>query len=258
MEMKKSETAHIFIGHVTKEGAIAGPKILEHLVDTVLYFEGDKMLPYRMLRAIKNRFGPVDEVGIFQMRREGLVSVENPSEFFVSERADIAPGSSLFPYVTGSRPIVLEVQAITPKSAFSMPKRLSLGYDLNRLFILIAVMEKMLAKPLFDRDVYVNVTGGMKVGEPAVDLAVAASILSSYRDINMGKHTAFFGEIGLTGEIRKIVNMEARLKECERLGITRVFCPRGVEKIGNLDIVSLKTIRDLNEHVGEGKDRPQT
>jgi DNA repair protein RadA/Sms len=258
MEMKKSETAHIFIGHVTKEGAIAGPKILEHLVDTVLYFEGDKMLPYRMLRAIKNRFGPVDEVGIFQMRREGLVSVENPSEFFVSERADIAPGSSLFPYVTGSRPIVLEVQAITPKSAFSMPKRLSLGYDLNRLFILIAVMEKMLAKPLFDRDVYVNVTGGMKVGEPAVDLAVAASILSSYRDINMGKHTAFFGEIGLTGEIRKIVNMEARLKECERLGITRVFCPRGVEKIGNLDIVSLKTIRDLSEHVGEAKDRPQT
>ncbi|HBA55789.1 MAG: DNA repair protein RadA [Syntrophorhabdus aromaticivorans] len=258
MEMKKSETAHIFIGHVTKEGAIAGPKILEHLVDTVLYFEGDKMLPYRMLRAIKNRFGPVDEVGIFQMRREGLISVENPSEFFVSERGDIASGSSLFPYVTGSRPIVLEVQAITPKSAFSMPKRLSLGYDLNRLFILIAVMEKMLGKPLFDRDVYVNVTGGMKVSEPAIDLAVAASILSSYRDINMGKHTAFFGEIGLTGEIRKIVNMEARLKECERLGITRVFCPRGVEKIGSPETIPLKTIRDLYEHVDEGSDHLRT
>ncbi|OPX99254.1 MAG: hypothetical protein A4E58_00375 [Syntrophorhabdus sp. PtaB.Bin006] len=258
MEMKKSETAHIFIGHVTKEGAIAGPKILEHLVDTVLYFEGDKMLPYRMLRAMKNRFGPVDEVGIFQMRREGLVSVENPSEFFVSERGDIAPGSSLFPYVTGSRPIVLEVQAITQKSAFSMPKRLSLGYDLNRLFILIAVMEKTLGKPLFDRDVYVNVTGGMKVSEPAIDLAVAASILSSYRDITMGKHTAFFGEIGLTGEIRKIVNMEARLKECERLGITRVFCPRGVEKIGSLETIPLKTVRDLYAHVGEGADHLQT
>ena len=254
MEMKKVETAHIFIGHVTKEGAIAGPKILEHMVDTVLYFEGDKMLPYRMLRAIKNRYGPVDEVGIFQMRQEGLVSVENPSEFFVSERGDIAPGSTLFPYVTGSRPIVLEVQAITPKTNFSIPKRLSLGYDMNRLFILIAVMEKVLGKPFFDRDVYVNVTGGMKVTEPAIDLAVAGSILSSYRDVNMGKDTAFFGEMGLTGEVRKIVNMEARLKECERLGIKRVFCPRGVEKMKGLETVALKTIRDLYEHISDGRE----
>jgi len=236
MEMKRSETAHIFIGHVTKEGAIAGPKILEHMVDTVLYFEGDKMLPYRMLRAMKNRYGPVDEVGIFQMRQEGLVSVENPSEFFVSERGDIGSGSTLFPYVTGSRPIVLEVQAITPKTAFSMPKRLSLGYDMSRLFILIAVMEKVLGKPFFDKDVYVNVTGGMKVTEPAIDLAVAGSILSSYKDVNIGKDTALFGEIGLTGEIRKIVNMEARLKECERLGIKKVLCPRGVEKVKGLKL----------------------
>ncbi len=252
MEMKKSETAHIFIGHVTKEGSIAGPKILEHMVDTVLYFEGDKMLPYRMLRAIKNRYGPVDEVGIFQMRKEGLVSVENPSEFFVSERGEIAQGSTLFPYVTGSRPIVLEVQAITPKTNFSIPKRLSLGYDMNRLFILIAVMEKVLGKPFFERDVYVNVTGGMKVTEPAIDLAVASSILSSYRDVNMGKDTAFFGEIGLTGEVRKIVNMEARVKECERLGIKRVFCPRGVEKVRGLETVVLKTIGDLYHHISGG------
>jgi DNA repair protein RadA/Sms len=254
MEMKRSETAHIFIGHVTKEGAIAGPKILEHMVDTVLYFEGDKMLPYRMLRAIKNRYGPVDEVGIFQMRQEGLVSVENPSEFFVSERGDIGSGSTLFPYVTGSRPIVLEVQAITPKTAFSMPKRLSLGYDMSRLFILIAVMEKVIGKPFFDRDVYVNVTGGMKVTEPAIDLAVAGAILSSYDDINIGKDTALFGEIGLTGEIRKIVNMETRLKECERLGIKRVLCPRGVERVHGLKTVPLKTIRDLYEHINEKHD----
>jgi DNA repair protein RadA/Sms len=254
MEMKRSETAHIFIGHVTKEGAIAGPKILEHMVDTVLYFEGDKMLPYRMLRAMKNRYGPVDEVGIFQMRQEGLVSVENPSEFFVSERGDIGSGSTLFPYVTGSRPIVLEVQAITPKTAFSMPKRLSLGYDMSRLFILIAVMEKVLGKPFFDKDVYVNVTGGMKVTEPAIDLAVAGSILSSYKDVNIGKDTALFGEIGLTGEIRKIVNMEARLKECERLGIKKVLCPRGVEKVKGLETVPLKTIRDLYEHIIEKHD----
>jgi DNA repair protein RadA/Sms len=254
MEMKRSEIAHIFIGHVTKEGAIAGPKILEHMVDTVLYFEGDKMLPYRMLRAIKNRYGPVDEVGIFQMRQEGLVSVENPSEFFVSERGDIGSGSTLFPYVTGSRPIVLEVQAITPKTAFSMPKRLSLGYDMSRLFILIAVMEKVLGKPFFDRDVYVNVTGGMKVTEPAIDLAVAGSILSSYKDVNIGKDTALFGEIGLTGEIRKIVNMEARLKECERLGIKKVLCPRGVERIKGLEAIPLRTIRDLYEHIFEKHD----
>jgi DNA repair protein RadA/Sms len=254
MEMKRSETAHIFIGHVTKEGAIAGPKILEHMVDTVLYFEGDKTLPYRMLRAIKNRYGPVDEVGIFQMRQEGLVSVENPSEFFVSERGDIGSGSTLFPYVTGSRPIVLEVQAITPKTAFSMPKRLSLGYDMSRLFILIAVLEKVLGKPFFDRDIYVNVTGGMKVTEPAIDLAVAGSILSSYKDANIGKDTALFGEIGLTGEIRKIVNMEARLKECERLGIKKVFCPRGTDKVRGLETVPLRSIRDLYDHIIEKHD----
>ncbi len=249
MELKKTETAHVFIGHVTKEGAIAGPKILEHMVDTVLYFEGDKMLPYRMLRAIKNRYGPVDEVGIFQMKKEGLVSVENPSEFFVSERGDIGSGSTLFPYITGSRPIVLEVQAITPKTGFSMPKRLSLGYDMNRLFILIAVMEKVLGRSFFDRDVYVNVTGGMKVAEPAVDLAVAGSILSSYKDVKIGRDTALFGEIGLTGEIRRTVNMEARFKECQRLGINRVFCPPGADKIEGLHIISLKNIGELYEHI---------
>jgi len=254
MEMKRSETAHVFIGHVTIEGTIAGPKILDHMVDTVLYFEGDKTLPYRMLRAIKNRYGPIDEVGIFQMRAEGLISVENPSEFFVADRGDISSGSTLFPYVTGSRPIVLEVQAITPKTAFSMPKRLSLGYDMSRLFILIAVLEKVLGKPFFDRDIYVNVTGGMKIADPAIDLAVAGSILSSYKDVNIGKDTALFGEIGLTGEIRKVVNMESRLKECERLGIKRVLCPRGMEKVPGVEIIPLKTIRDLYEHIIDKHD----
>lgn len=250
MEMKQVETTHIFIGHVTKEGMIAGPKILEHMVDTVLYFEGDKMLPYRMLRAIKNRYGPVDEVGIFQMRKDGLASVENPSEFFISERGDIGSGSALFPYVTGSRPILLEVQAVTPKTTFSIPKRLSLGYDVNRLFVIIAVIEKALGKPFFDRDVYVNVTGGLKVGETAVDLAVAASILSSYKDANIGTDTAIFGEVGLTGEIRKVVSMDIRLKECERLGIKRVFCPRGVEKSGGIEVIPLKNVKELLGHIG--------
>jgi DNA repair protein RadA/Sms len=244
-EMKRQETTHILVGHVTKEGVIAGPKILEHLVDTVLYFEGDKMLPYRMVRAIKNRFGPVDEVGIFQMRKEGLISVENPSEFFVSERSNMGSGSSLFPCITGSRPILLEVQAITPKTTFSMPKRLSIGYDMNRLFILIAVLEKTTGKSFFDRDIYVNVTGGMRVSEPAVDLAVAASILSSYHNISMGHDTALFGEVGLTGEVRKTANTDGRLKECARLGVKHVFCPKGGEGDYGMDISSLKNLREL-------------
>jgi len=246
MEMKKADIAHIFIGHVTKEGVIAGPKILEHMVDTVLYFEGDKMLPYRLLRAIKNRFGPVDEVGIFQMRKEGLISVDNPSQFFVSERSNMGSGSALFPYITGSRPIILEVQAITPKTNFSIPKRISLGYDINRLFIIIAILEKVMGKPFFDRDVYVNVTGGMKVNEPAIDLAVAASILSGYKDINIGKNTCLFGEIGLTGEVRKVMSMDLRLKECERLGINRIFCPNGVEGVSGMEIIPLRNVKELN------------
>lgn len=247
--LKEAEIAHVFVGHVTKEGTIAGPKILEHMVDTVLYFEGDKMLPYRLLRAIKNRFGPVDEVGIFQMTREGLVSVENPSEFFVSEREDLGSGSALFPHITGTRPILLEVQAITHKTSFPIPKRLSLGYDVNRLFILIAVLEKMTGKGFWDRDVYVNVTGGMKVTEPGIDLAVAAAIVSSYDGSTVGRDTALFGEIGLAGEIRRVVQMEQRLKECERLGIKKVYAPLGIEKTGTIQIFSLKTIRELYQHI---------
>jgi DNA repair protein RadA/Sms len=249
MELKAMDTTMIIIGHVTKEGAIAGPKILEHTVDTVLYFEGDKTLPYRMLRAMKNRFGPVDEVGIFQMTKDGLASVENPSQFFVSERDDMAPGSTLFPYITGSRPIILEVQAITAKTNFSMPRRLSLGYDVNRLYILISVIEKAMGKSLFDRDIYVNITGGMKVNEPGVDLCVAASILSGYKDINIGRHAAFFGEIGLTGEIRKIVYMDMRMKECERLGIKKIFCPKGVERTGGVEVVPIKNVKELYERI---------
>lgn len=249
MEMKRRDTAHIFIGHVTKEGAIAGPKIIEHMVDTVLYFEGDRVLPYRILRAIKNRFGPVDEVGIFQMQEKGLISVENPSQFFISERGEMASGSSLFPYITGSRPIILEVQAVTPKTNFSMPKRIALGYDINRLFIIIAILEKAMGRSIFDRDIYVNVTGGIKVTEPAIDLAVAASILSSLKDINTGRDTGFFGEIGLTGEVRKTVNMDLRLKECERLGIKRVFCPKVMERPAGMDVIPVRNIRELLSHL---------
>lgn len=251
MEAKTLDTSLVFIGHVTKEGVIAGPKVLEHMVDTVLYFEGDKMLPYRMLRTIKNRYGAVEEVGIFQMTGDGLVSVENPSQFFMSQRGDIGEGSSLFPCITGSRPIVLEVQAITQKTNFSMPRRLSLGYDVNRLFILISVIEKTVGKPFFDRDIYVNVTGGMKVSEPAIDLPVAASILSSYKEITLGQQTAFFGEVGLTGEIRKTVNMDLRIKECQRIGIKKVFCPADGVRSDGIEIVSVGNLKELNKKIGK-------
>jgi DNA repair protein RadA/Sms len=224
-ELKQRDMTHVFIGHVTKEGTIAGPKILEHMVDTVLYFEGDRVMPYRMLRAIKNRYGPVDEIGLFQMTKEGLTSVE-PSLFFLSERGQAVSGSSLFPYVTGSRPLIIEVQAICPKTSFSFPKKLSIGYDVNRLFVLVAVLEKALGLPFFDRDVYINVTGGIKVNEPGIDLAIAASILSAYKDRSW-KEAAFIGEVGLTGEVRRVVNTEMRIKECERLQIRKVFCPEG-------------------------------
>ncbi|MEN6616206.1 MAG: AAA family ATPase, partial [Syntrophorhabdus sp.] len=250
MEAKASDTSLVIIGHVTKEGAIAGPKILEHMVDTVLYFEGDKMLPYRLLRTMKNRYGAVEEVGIFQMAGNGLISVENPSQFFISQRGDIGEGSSLFPYITGSRPIVLEVQAITQKTNFSMPRRLSLGYDVNRLFILISVIEKAIGKPFFDRDIYVNVTGGMKVNEPGIDLSVAASIISSFKELSLGQDTAFFGEIGLTGETRKIVNMDLRIKECQRIGIKRLFCPSdGTHYSGDIEICTIRNVKDLYKNI---------
>jgi DNA repair protein RadA/Sms len=246
-ELKGREITHIFIGHVTKEGAIAGPKILEHMVDTVLYFEGDRTMPYRMLRAIKNRYGPVDEIGLFQMGQTGLVSVE-PSLYFLSERGQAGPGSTLFPHVTGSRPLVMEVQAICPKTSFSFPKKLSIGYDVNRLFILVAVLEKSLGMPFSDRDVYVNLTGGIKVGEPGVDLAVAASILSSQRDEGWND-AAFFGEVGLTGEVRRVVAAEMRLRECERLHIKKVFCPPAGERPPGIEVVPVKHVRELYGHL---------
>ena len=248
-EMKARDIAHILIGHVTKEGLIAGPKILEHMVDTVLYFEGERVLPYRILRATKNRFGPVDEMGIFQMRKEGLVSVENPSEFFLSEGE--VEGGIIFPYVTGTRPILLEVQAITPKTYFPIPKRVSLGYDTGRLFVVLAVLERHLNMPFYDKDIYVNITGGIRVDEPACDLAVASSVIASVKNMKVERTVAFFGEIGLGGEIRKVMNHELRIKECRRVGIGMVFCHRGVEKFEGIEVVGLKNVKELYESLSK-------
>lgn len=245
--MKERETAHILIGHVTKEGQIAGPKLIEHMVDTVLYFEGEKTFPYRILRAIKNRYGPVDEIGIFQMTKEGLISVKNPSEYFMSDKVGENSGSALFPHISGSRPIIVEIQAITPKSNFPIPKRVALGYDINRLYILTAVLEKTVGRSFFDRDIYVNITGGIRITEPAADLPVIASVVSSVKDLKVGRSVAFFGEVGLTGEIRRVLYAENRLRECERMGIKKIFCPKGVPKVKGLEIVPIENLKELYE-----------
>jgi len=186
----------------------------------------------------------VDEIGLFQMKKEGLTSVE-PSLFFLSERGRAGSGSTLFPHVTGSRPLIIEVQAICPKTSFTFPKKLSIGYDVNRLAVLVAVLEKALGLPFFDRDVYVNVTGGIKVVEPAIDLAVAASVLSAYRDVSWDE-AAFFGEVGLTGEVRRVVSMDLRLRECERLRIGKVFCPSGTDTPSGMEVVQIRHVRDLH------------
>lgn len=243
--MKEKEEAHILIGHVTKEGQIAGPKLIEHMVDTVLYFEGEKVFPYRILRAVKNRYGPSDEVGIFQMTENGLLSVRNPSEYFMSERVGMTPGSSLFPHVSGSRSIIVEVQALTPKSSIPNPKRISLGYDVNRLYVLCAILEKLMGRSLFGRDVFVNITGGIRISEPAIDLAVVASIISSAKEIKIGKDISFFGEVGLTGEVRKVIGAESRIRESERMGIKRVVCPKGVKQKKGIEVIEVDDIGDL-------------
>jgi DNA repair protein RadA/Sms len=249
-ELKRQETSHVFIGHVTKEGQIAGPKLLEHMVDTVLYFEGDKSLPYRLIRAMKNRFGSIDEVGIFQMTGSGLVGVENPSDFFVGERSEVGSGSTLFPTLTGSRPIVVEIQAVTPRTNFANPRRLCLGYDVNRLHIMLAVLEKVSGTSIYDRDVFVNITGGMRVSETAADLAVAGAILSSLKNVTLGRDTAIFGEIGLTGEVRRVIHMEMRVRECQRMGIKRIITPRGVDAPPGVEAIPLKNLRDLLDRIG--------
>lgn len=248
-EMKKREIAHILIGHVTKEGQIAGPKLIEHIVDTVLYFEGEKVFPYRILRAIKNRYGPVDEIGIFQMTKEGLISIKNPSEYFVSESSGKNSGSVLFPHISGSRPIIVEIQALTPKTNFPIPKRVALGYDTNRLYILIAILERQAGISLGGRDVYVNVTGGIRINEPAADLPVVAAIVSSVKDFKIGKDIAFFGEVGLTGEIRRVLHAEGRIRECERMGIKTVFCPKGIAKIKGLKILSIENLKEFYDEL---------
>ncbi|RME51081.1 MAG: DNA repair protein RadA [Caldilineae bacterium] len=214
------------IGHVTKDGTIAGPRVLEHIVDVVLYLEGERYHTYRLLRSVKNRFGATDEVGIFEMRDLGLTEVPNPSEVFLSERLPNAPGSAITVTMEGTRPLLVEIQALASTTSFGNPRRTPNGVDMNRLLLLVAVLTKRAGVRLGDQDVFVNVVGGLRVGEPAADLAIAAAIASSFRNRPLAADVALIGEVGLSGELRAVSHLETRLKEAAKLGFKRCILPK--------------------------------
>ena len=250
---KKSGIPVFLIGHVTKDGSIAGPKVLEHMVDTVLYFEGDSGHSYRMIRGMKNRFGPTNEVGVFEMRDRGLVEVLNPSEYFLAERPEGSSGSVVVPSMEGTRPILVEIQSLVSPSNFGMPRRTAIGVDANRVSLLVAVLEKVCGLRLGSHDVFINVAGGVRVTEPAVDLGIISAMASSFLDRTIDPGTVVFGEVGLTGEVRGIHQMELRIREAERMGFTRCIqprtSPREVGKFGKIRLVKIRNIRELIENL---------
>ncbi len=222
---KNREITTFLIGHVTKDGAIAGPRVLEHMVDTVLYFEGDRGHPYRILRAVKNRFGSSNEIGVFEMKDHGLAEVLNPSELFLSQRPVDVSGSVVVPCMEGTRPLLVEIQALVSATNLAMPRRTAIGIDSQRLSLLAAVLERYLSIALYNKDIFLNVTGGVKVEEPAVDLGIAAAIASSALNRSIDTGTIFLGEVGLTGEVRGITQLELRLKEAAKLGFRHGVVP---------------------------------
>ncbi len=227
---KKRNCIVILVGHVTKDGSIAGPKVLEHMVDTVLYFEGDQNHQFRILRSVKNRFGPTDEIGVFEMRQEGLMEVANPSAVFLENRQPNTPGSAVFAGIEGTRPVLVEIQSLVAPSPFAAPKRTTLGWDVGRLSMIIAVLEARFGIPFSGKDVYLNIAGGLKITEPAADLAVAASLLSSLANQALPEQTVIFGEVGLSGEVRAVSQKDARLKEAKKLGFEAAFLPQPNKK----------------------------
>jgi DNA repair protein RadA/Sms len=257
MALAKSENIAVFlVGHITKDGQIAGPKTLEHMVDTVLSFEGDANYQYRLLRAQKNRFGPTNELGVFQMAKEGLEEVANPSELFLAERGESLMGSAVFAAMEGSRPLLCEMQSLNTTSYMAMPRRTSIGFEVNRVHLLTAVLDKHLDCEFARNDVFVNAVGGLKIVEPAADVAVAAAMLSSMNNSELPAQTVFFGEIGLTGEVRASTFAVERIREAEKLGFQAVVLPYGnkkqIEKYGasNLKFLYIKDVRELQRHVG--------
>ncbi len=248
-ELAKSSGIAVFlIGHVTKEGAIAGPRVLEHIVDTVLYLEGDRFQSYRLLRSVKNRFGATSEVGVFEMRERGMVEVTNPSEAFLAERMVNTPGSAIAVTMEGTRPILVEVQGLSSPTSFGNPRRTPNGIDFNRLLLVSAVLARRIGLRLGDQDVFVNVVGGIQVEEPAADLAVAAAITSSMRDQPVKADTVLIGEVGLSGELRMVGQMPARLREAARLGFRTAIVPKRLRKgepwpLG-IEVLEVRSLRD--------------
>jgi DNA repair protein RadA/Sms len=227
MHLAKGMNISVFlIGHVTKSGEIAGPRVLEHLVDTVLYFEGDKQQHYRMVRVVKNRFGATDEIAVFQMTPSGLAEVPNPSHIFLEERRKNSIGSVIIPTIEGTRPILIEIQALVTETTFPSPSRKGMGLDANRLSLLLAVLEKRMGYPLFKSDVFVSIAGGIKVVEPAIDLGIVLSLTSSFKNRLLNPETCVMGEVGLGGEIRSVPRAESRLKEAVHMGFTTCILPK--------------------------------
>ncbi|MBA85477.1 DNA repair protein RadA [Thalassobius sp. S69A] len=247
---KRKGMSVILVGHVTKEGQIAGPRVVEHMVDTVLYFEGERGHQFRILRAVKNRFGPADEIGVFEMTGSGLSEVLNPSALFLSERGEPSPGSVVFAGVEGTRPVLVEFQALVAPSPHSQARRTVVGWDGSRLAMILAVLEARCGIPFAGLDVYLNVAGGLKVSEPAADLAVAAALLSAREDAALPKDTVLFGEISLSGALRPVGQTENRLKEAQKLGFTTAIAPSG-GKAGGTGGMALRQFGDLTAFVGD-------
>ena len=249
MQLAKGLGITIFIvGHVTKEGTVAGPRVLEHMVDTVLYFEGDRHASYRILRAVKNRFGSTNEIGVFEMRQDGLKEVENPSEYMLEGRPENASGSVVACSMEGTRPILIEIQALVCPTNFGIPRRTAAGTDYNRVNLLMAVLEKRIGFPLSNHDAYVNIAGGIKMNEPAVDLGIVLAIVSSYKNRPLDEKTIVFGEVGLSGEVRAVNMPEQRVAEAKKLGFTTCILPEAsvkmVKSIKGIRVIGVKSVNE--------------
>ncbi len=265
---KSSGMAVFVIGHVTKEGVIAGPRVLEHIVDTVVYLEGDRYQSYRLLRSVKNRFGATSEVGVFEMRERGMVEVPNPSELFLAERMVNVPGSAIAVTMEGTRPLLVEIQGLTSQTTLGNPRRTPNGIDMNRLLLITAVLTRRLGLHLGEQDLFVNVIGGLRITEPAADLAVAAAIASSQRDAPVRADTVLIGEVGLSGELRMVGQMAARLREAAKLGFRSAIVPRRIRKTGEpwpdgIQIIEARSLREalsqalMLESAGERGNSPR-
>ena len=250
---KKTDSSIFLVGHVTKEGMIAGPKVLEHLVDTVLYFEGEKFMSFRILRAVKNRFGPTNEIGIFEMYQNGLREVKDPSEIFLSRTHNLNSGSVIISCIEGTRALLVEVQALVTKSSFGMPGRKASGVDHNRVTMILAVLEKRTGLLLGGYDIFVNVVGGVKIEEPAADLAIAIAIVSSFKDIIIPGNTIIIGELGLGGEVRGVSQLDSRIKEAARLGFENAIIPKDNTKdtsqIKSLNMIEVSSLAEATDKI---------